>query len=64
MGMPALVYRWYFGAHTLKSLRRNILAFSGIAPTNASVIGSVESQESQHRERWLKKMAQFGRVGR
>lgn len=26
MGMPAFVYRWYFGTHSLKSLERNILA--------------------------------------
>jgi hypothetical protein len=25
MGMPAVAYRWYFGAHSLKSLERNIL---------------------------------------
>ena len=24
MGMPALVYLWYFGAHSVKSLERNI----------------------------------------
>jgi putative NADPH-quinone reductase len=27
MGMPAFFYRWYFGAHSLKSLQRNILPF-------------------------------------
>ena len=32
MGMPALAYRWYFPAHSLKSLERNILRFSGIGP--------------------------------
>ncbi|HZP88847.1 MAG TPA: NAD(P)H-dependent oxidoreductase, partial [Burkholderiales bacterium] len=25
MGMPALIYRWYFRAHSIKSLERNIL---------------------------------------
>ena len=30
MGMPAFVSRWYFGAHSLKSLERNILGFSGV----------------------------------
>jgi putative NADPH-quinone reductase len=32
MGMPALVYRWWFRAHSLKSLERNILKFVGIRP--------------------------------
>ena len=27
MGMPALIYRWFFFAHSLKNLQRNILGF-------------------------------------
>jgi putative NADPH-quinone reductase len=42
MGMPALVYRWYFRAHSLKSLKRNILGFVGIAPQRDTIIGMVE----------------------
>lgn len=30
MGMPAFIYRLYFRAHSIKSLRRNVLAFVGI----------------------------------
>lgn len=30
MGMPTLMYRWYFRAHSIKSLERNILGFLGI----------------------------------
>jgi putative NADPH-quinone reductase len=44
MGMPALFYRWYFRAHSLKSLQRNILAFCGFKPIRASIIGSVETE--------------------
>lgn len=29
MGMPAAIYRWYFQAHSIKSLERNILGFVG-----------------------------------
>jgi putative NADPH-quinone reductase len=32
MGMPAFIYRWYFGAHSLRNLKRNILGFVGIKP--------------------------------
>jgi putative NADPH-quinone reductase len=32
IGMPAFIYRWYFRAHRLKSLERNILGFCGIGP--------------------------------
>ena len=34
MGMPALVYRWYFRAHSIKALERNILGFVGIGPVH------------------------------
>lgn len=42
MGMPALVYRWYFRAHSVKSLERNILGFVGIAPVHETLIGMVD----------------------
>jgi putative NADPH-quinone reductase len=41
MGMPALVYRWYFGAHSLKSLERNILGFTGVGPIHETLFGMV-----------------------
>ena len=63
MGMPAFVYRWYFGAHSLKSLERNVLRFVGIKPVRASVIGSVEVSAAA-RERWLEKMRRYGAQAR
>lgn len=42
MGMPALAYRWYFGAYGLKMLKRSILGFCGIGPVAATLVGSVE----------------------
>jgi len=41
MGMPAFVYRWYFGAHSLKSLKRSILALVGIGPNRHTLIGMI-----------------------
>ncbi len=64
MGMPALVYRWYFGAHSLKSLERNILSFCGIGPIQESLIGMVEAPDNAKREKWLEKMRSFGRQGK
>jgi putative NADPH-quinone reductase len=64
MGMPAFVYRWYFGAHSLKSLERNILDFVGIGPIRASLIGMIETKNSSRTERWIEKMRAFGRAGR
>ena len=42
MGMPALVYRFYFRAHSVRSLERNILGFVGIAPVRETLVGGVD----------------------
>ncbi|MBI3530816.1 MAG: NAD(P)H-dependent oxidoreductase [Betaproteobacteria bacterium] len=64
MGMPAFLYRWYFGAHSLKSLKRNILGFCGIGPISENLIGLVESPNGAKREKWLGKMRALGGAGR
>ncbi len=61
MGMPAFFYRWYFGAHSLKSLERNILGFCGIRPIRASLFGRVETVADGRRQRWLATMRRHGR---
>jgi putative NADPH-quinone reductase len=63
MGMPAFLYRWFYGAHGLKSLERNILKFTGVGPIHESLIGMVEDCQ-QHRVRWLEKMYVYGKQGR
>ena len=60
MGMPALVYRWYFRAHTVKALERNILGFVGFAPVHETLIGSVESIDDAGRGKWLERLAALG----
>ncbi len=52
MGMPAFFYRAYYGAHSVRSFKRNILAATGIDPVESSIIGNVEGSEG-HRKRWL-----------
>ena len=60
MGMPALVYRWYFRAHSVKSLERNILGFVGIAPVNETLIGMVGNLKPADGEKWLGKLKLLG----
>jgi len=64
MGMPAVIYRWYFGAHSLKSLERNILGFAGIRPIRESLVGMVESPQARRRARWLARLRTLGGQGR
>lgn len=60
MGMPALLYRWYFRAHSVKSLERNILGFAGIAPVHETLIGMVGNFRAGDGERWLVKLHRLG----
>jgi len=63
MGMPVLVYRWWFRAHGLKGLERGILRFVGIKPIRETLIGMVGTASEARRRRWLDKMDRLGRRG-
>lgn len=63
MGMPALVYRWYFRAHSVKALERNILGFVGIAPIHETLIGMVGGLSPEAGAKWLDKLEKLGRQG-
>jgi putative NADPH-quinone reductase len=60
MGMPAFFYRWYYRAHSVKNLERNILAFCGIAPVRRTLLGMVEGGKPTRRQRWLEQVRKLG----
>jgi len=60
MGMPVLFYRWYFGAHGLKSLERSILGFAGIGPIRESLFGMIEQASEAKRHAWLSRLHRLG----
>lgn len=62
MGMPAFFYRAYYRAHSVKSLKRNILEFCGVSPVRSSLIGTIDAEGS--RELWLAKVQALGRKGK
>jgi putative NADPH-quinone reductase len=61
MGMPAVAYRWFYGAHSVKSFKRNILKFVGIKPVATSLYGMVEAVDDARRAGWLDEQRQHGR---
>ncbi len=61
MGMPALVYRWYFRAHGLKNLKRNILRFVGFSPVRDTMLGSVGTRSKEKISSWFDDMKALGR---
>ena len=60
MGMPAFAYRWIFLSHSLRSLERNILKFSGIKPVRDTIIGMVDGAKPNTREKWFADMFSLG----
>jgi NAD(P)H dehydrogenase (quinone) len=63
MGMPALVYRWWFGAHALKMLKHNMLSFMGVGPIRSTIYGSIEAIGLKGRQRRLKAVEILGSRG-
>ena len=64
MGMPALVYRWVFRAHSLKSLERNILGFVGIRPVHETLLGGIGRLDQAAVGALRARLAKLGRAGR
>lgn len=61
MGMPALAYRWFYRAHSVKALERNILGFVGFAPVHETLIGSVDQLGEGGVAHWQATLRKLGR---
>ena len=61
MGMPGLVYRWWYGAHALQALKRNILEFMGVTPVKSTLFGMIEAVGAEKRRQWLDEVEALGR---
>ena len=62
MGMPALLYRWYFGAFGVRSFERSMLSFAGIRPIRENFYGLTFADDKK-RARWIEDMRRHGRRG-
>lgn len=62
MGMPAAMYRWYFRAHSVKSLERNILGYCGITRVDETLIGAVGEMSEAKAKHWFRKMRALGKA--
>lgn len=62
MGMPALLYRWYFGAYGIRSFERSMLSFAGIKPIRESLFG-LTFADDRKRARWIVQMRRHGKRG-
>jgi putative NADPH-quinone reductase len=62
MGMPVLLYRWYFGAYGVRSFERSMLSFAGIKPIHESFYGLTFADERK-RARWIEHLRAIGSQG-
>ena len=60
MGMPAMAYRWIYGAHGVRALERNILNFVGVKPVRKTFLGMVEAVGDSKRRGWLDRLREDG----
>lgn len=63
MGMPAFIYRWFYGAHSLKALERNLLKYCGIAPIRKTLFGGAKTASPKLKKRWLSTVRNIGEHG-
>ena len=61
VGMPGFVCRWYYGAHALRMLMRNILAVVGAGPIRSTIHGMIEAVSADKRQQWLMDAETIGR---
>lgn len=64
MGMPTLVYRFFFFAHGLRNLERNVLKYAGVSPVRATLIGSIKDMDRATGEKWISRVRALGLRGR
>ena len=63
MGMPAVVYRWVFRAHSVRSLERNVLGFVGIRPVRETLVGGIGELDQAGVAALRDRLARLGRAG-
>lgn len=63
MATPAAVYKLFYGAHTVKSLERNILKYCGLNPVRTTMIGSVYKKTKKQLEKDIAQMKPLGAKG-
>jgi putative NADPH-quinone reductase len=60
MGMPAFVYRWYFGAFAVRAMEGSMLGLSGFRPVRRTLIGGMGDLTPVRAADLLETMRQLG----
>ena len=60
LDQPSWYYRFFYGRPSVNQLKKATLEFCGIKPVKVSYIGIVKTADEFQREKWLKKVFDFG----
>ena len=61
MGMPAFIYRWWFGSAATRALAAGLLRLSGLKPVRQTVVGGTGGLTPAKAAAHLKAMDALGR---
>lgn len=60
LDQPGWYYRLFFGRPSINQLKKSTLEFCGVKPVKVSYIAIVKTANDFQREKWLKKVYNFG----
>lgn len=60
MGMPAFIYRSYFGGYGVKSFQRSTLALCGVGPISETLLGGAGGESRKYK--WLDLMEKLAEI--
>lgn len=60
MGMPGIIYKLVFGAHSLKGTELGIMKIAGFNPVRYSIFGMADGMGDEGRARILKRVERLG----
>lgn len=63
MGMPAVAYKLFFGAHGVRGFESGILGMSGIKPVRETLIGGAGAMSEKQAIQWFGRMKALGEKG-
>ena len=61
MGMPAFIYRTYFGAYGVRGFERSILSICGVAPVHETLLGGAFGHCESRAEKWIDLMERLAK---
>lgn len=57
---PPFIYKWFFGAPSVNTVKKRVLQFCGISPVKVTAIGPTRNSSEDFRKDWLKKVNLLG----